>query len=61
MVEDQFGRDPALQYPNTSIIVFPRTMISQRVEDGREVDAVSLFKTVAAQVEKIKDDPEYQR
>src|SRR5258708_15100178 len=32
MVEDQYGRDPAVQLPGTSIIVYPLTMISKRVE-----------------------------
>lgn len=61
VVEDEFGRDLALQYPKTSVIVFPMTMISKRVEDGRDVDVVPLYRTVAAQVEKMKDDLKYQR
>ena len=55
VVEDGFGRDLALQYPNTSVIVFPMTMISKRIEDGRNVDVVPIYRTVAAQVEKLKD------
>jgi len=61
VVEDEFGRDLGLQYPNTTVIVFPLTMISKRVEDGRDVDVIPLFRTVAAQVEKIKDDLEHKR
>src|SRR5262249_48730959 len=49
VVEDEFGRTLALQYPKTSVIVFPLTMISKRVEDGREVDVESIYRTVAAQ------------
>jgi len=61
VVDDEFGRTLALQYPKTSVIVFPLTMISKRVEDGREVDVVHIYRTVAAEVEKLKDEPEYRR
>ena len=61
VVEDEFGRDLALQYPNTTVIVFPLTMISKRIEDGRDVDVVPIYRTIGAQVEKMKDDPEYKR
>jgi hypothetical protein len=60
-VEDEYGRELALQYPGTTVIVFPLTMISKRVEDGRDVDVVAIYKAVAAQVEKMKDDQEYKR
>jgi uncharacterized protein DUF3806 len=61
VVEDEFGRTLALRYPKTSVIVFPLTMISKRVEDGRDVEVMPIYRTVAAQVEKLKDDPEYKR
>jgi Domain of unknown function (DUF3806) len=61
VVEDEYGRNLALQYPNTSVIVFPTTMISKRLEDGRDVDVVPIYRTVAAQVEKLKDEAEYKR
>jgi hypothetical protein len=61
VVDDEFGRTLALQYPKTSVIVFPLTMISNRVEDGRDIDVVHIYRTVTAQVEKLKDDAEYQR
>src|SRR5262245_28987236 len=61
VVDDEFGRTLALQYPKTSVVVFPLTMISKRVEDGRDVDVMSLYQTVVAHVEKLKNDAEYQR
>jgi hypothetical protein len=42
-VEDAYGADPALRYKATSILVFPLTMISKRIEEGREVDVESLY------------------
>ena len=42
-VEDELGRDPALQYAQTTTVVFPLTAISKRIEDGIEVDVYDLF------------------
>ncbi len=54
MVEDQFGRDPAVMLPRTSIILYPLTMISKRVERGEEVDVFELFNGIAAHIEDIQ-------
>jgi hypothetical protein len=43
MVEDEYGRDPAIRYKKTSLLTFPRTIISKRIEDGEKVDIVELF------------------
>lgn len=59
-IEDEYGQDPALQYPGTSVVVFPLTMISKRIEEGRDVDVILLYQTVKTEVEQMKDDPEYQ-
>ena len=53
-VEDDYGRDLAVKIPNSSIIVFPLTMISKRLERGEEVDVFDLFNGVAAHVEKLQ-------
>jgi hypothetical protein len=37
-VEDEYGRDPAVRLPGTSIILFPLTLISKRIERGEVVD-----------------------
>jgi hypothetical protein len=54
MVEDAQGRDPAVRLPGTSIILFPLTMISKRVERGDKVDVFELFNGIAAEVERIR-------
>jgi hypothetical protein len=54
MVSDAYGRDPAVRVPKTSIIVFPLTMISKRVEKGEQVDVFDLFNGVADHVEKLR-------
>ena len=48
MVEDEYGRDPAIKYQETSIILFPLTMISKRIERGEQVDVFDLYNRVAA-------------
>jgi Domain of unknown function (DUF3806) len=54
MVEDQYGRDPAIRLPGTTIILFPLTMISKRIERGEKVDVFELFNGMAAQVDDIR-------
>ena len=54
MVEDEHGRDPAVRLPKTSIILFPLTMISKRIERGEKVDVFDLFNGVAAEVEEMQ-------
>jgi Domain of unknown function (DUF3806) len=54
IAEDEHGRDPAVRLPGTSILAFPLTMISKRMERGDTVDVFDLFNGVAAQVEKLK-------
>ena len=52
-VEDEYGRDPALKFKETNVLIFPLTMISKRIEKGEEVDVFDLFNGVADQVEEI--------
>lgn len=52
-VEDNYGRDPCLRYLETSLVLFPRTMISKRVEDGEEVDVARLYTGIEAEVARI--------
>jgi hypothetical protein len=54
MVEDEYGRDPAVRLPNTTIILYPMTMISKRIERGEKVDVFELYNSAAAQVETLK-------
>jgi hypothetical protein len=54
MVEDEYGRDPALRYKDTTLLVFPQTMISKRIEDGEGVDVRELFDGLRERVEEIR-------
>lgn len=56
MVEDSYGRDPAIRMPGTSIILYPLTMISKRIERGEEVDVFELFNGITARIEEISEE-----
>jgi hypothetical protein len=56
VVEDSFGRTPALRYPNTTIILYPITMISKRIEAGEQVDVFDMYNSLAAEVDEILQD-----
>ncbi|HUO92567.1 MAG TPA: DUF3806 domain-containing protein [Rhizomicrobium sp.] len=42
-VEDDFGRTPSLEVPGSTLILFPLTAISKRIERGEKVDVSELF------------------
>jgi Domain of unknown function (DUF3806) len=54
-VEDEYGRDPALSVPGTSLLSFPLTSISKRVERGEEVDVFLLFEAACQSILDLKD------
>ena len=54
MVEDEYGRDPAVRYKETTLLVFPQTMISKRVEDGEIVEVREMYKGLCEQLEEIR-------
>jgi Domain of unknown function (DUF3806) len=55
MYEDQYGRDPALRYRETSIIVFPLTMLSKRIEQGRPADLQAILDESAKTISDLKN------
>jgi hypothetical protein len=52
-VEDEYGRDPALHLAGTSIILFPLTMISKRIERGEIVEVGVMFQGICERVREI--------
>jgi hypothetical protein len=54
MVEDEYGRDPALAVPGKSVLLYPLTMISKRIEAGQSVDVFDLFNWVAEQIDNLE-------
>lgn len=49
-VEDEYGRDPALHDSGTTIVLFPLTSISKRIERGEIVDVRQLFENACQSV-----------
>ena len=47
MVEDEYGRDPAIRLGHTSLLVFPQTFILKRVEDGELINVQELFEELS--------------
>jgi hypothetical protein len=56
IVEDENGRDPALRSPGTSILLFPQTTISKRIEAGEFVAVRNLFQFACAKVHRIRKE-----
>lgn len=52
-VDDEYGRVPALNWPGTSIVLYPVTMISQRIEAGEDVDVDVMFEETRVKLQEI--------
>jgi Domain of unknown function (DUF3806) len=55
-VEDGHGRDPALHERGTTILLFPLTSISKRVERGEAVDVRALFAEACRTVRRLRTE-----
>jgi hypothetical protein len=53
-VEDAYGRDPALRDEETSIVTFPMTTISKRVERGETVDVRRLLDAACQSIARLR-------
>jgi hypothetical protein len=56
MVEDEYGRDPAIRFKETTLLAFPQTMISKRVEDGQHVAVREMYESLREQLEEIRHE-----
>ncbi len=56
VVEDEYGKDACVRYKETTLLVFPQTMISKRVEDGEKIDVSELFSVLKEDLERIKNE-----
>jgi hypothetical protein len=56
MVEDEYGRDPAIRFKETTLLVFPQTMISKRVEDGQHVAVREMYESLLEHLEEIRHE-----
>ncbi|MEQ1565177.1 MAG: DUF3806 domain-containing protein [Myxococcota bacterium] len=53
-VEDEYGRDPAVRIRGTTVLLFPLTMISKRVEAGEPVDVFALFNGLLDHIDDLR-------
>jgi hypothetical protein len=49
-VDDEYGSDPALNWPGTSLYSYPLTTISKRIEQGENVNVRKLFDATCTQL-----------
>ncbi|WKL57405.1 DUF3806 domain-containing protein [Asticcacaulis sp. ZE23SCel15] len=55
-VEDEYGRDAALQVPQTTVLIFPLTMISKRIESGDALDIAEFFDDLCDMIDDMKNN-----
>lgn len=53
MVQDEYGRDPALRFRETPLLVFPQTMIARRVEEGQPVELRTMYADLRKRLDTI--------
>lgn len=58
-VDDEYGCDPALNWPGTSLFSYPMTTISKRVEQGETVDVYDLFDAACSQLGELAASGRY--
>jgi hypothetical protein len=56
VVEDEYGKDACVRYKETTLLMFPQTMLSKRVEDGEEIDVPALFADLKERLETIRKE-----
>jgi len=56
MVEDEYGRDPAIRFGQTLLLAFPQMMISKRIEDGEHVDVEDLFELLSRRLVELSEE-----
>ena len=56
VVEDEYGKDACVRYKETTLLIFPQTMLSKRIEDGEQVDVAELFSGLRKELERIKSE-----
>ena len=55
VVEDEYGKDACVRYKETTLLIFPQTMLSRRIEDGEQIDVAELFTGLRKDLERMKN------
>ncbi|MDR2212488.1 MAG: DUF3806 domain-containing protein [Pseudomonadales bacterium] len=56
VVEDEYGKDACVRFKETTLLIFPQTMISKRVEDGEEINVHDMFVGLREKLEIIRKE-----
>ena len=54
-LEDEYGKDVCVRHKESTLLIFPQTMISKRIEDGEQVNIAELFYGLRQKRERIKN------
>ena len=56
VMEDEYGKDVCIRYKETSLLIFPQTMLSKRIEDGAVLNVIDLFYSIRQELDRIKNE-----
>ena len=56
LIEDETGKDMCLRYADTSLCIFPLTMISKRIERGEAADIADLYEQTRSDVQRLANE-----
>ncbi len=56
VMEDEYGKDVCIRYKETSLLIFPQTMLSKRIEDGAVLNVIDLFNDIRQELDRIKNE-----
>lgn len=54
VLEDECGKDACIRYKETTLVTFPQTIISKRVEDDEDFDVEELYEGLQHQLDEIR-------
>lgn len=56
VVEDDYGKSACVRYKETTLLIFPQTMLSKRIEDGEEINVVEFFQHMREDIDRIQKE-----
>ncbi|WP_207780250.1 DUF3806 domain-containing protein [Pokkaliibacter plantistimulans] len=56
VIEDEYGKDACVRYKETTLLIFPQTMLSKRIEEGEHVDVPDFFQVLKQDLERVKNE-----
>lgn len=55
ILKDEFRREPVIRFQKSSLLAFPRAMLSKRIEDGERVNVPELFKKLELRMNELAE------